>query len=371
MEQRSARLVHIDAEGARVEVGAEALDHLEDGWFWLDVLDPDVEHAHALARRFELDRVTRDDLVETQAPKFENLDRYRFFVIHALAADPETVRTVEVDVIVGDRWMVTLHPEPVHSIDTLLQRILRPGFAADGPFHLACRLFEFCGERYLPLLDELDAQMLDLEDDAVEGDPSVLPDIHALRRDISVLRRILAPQRRMLESVARTVAPGDRAGRDLADAVDHHVRMIDSLDSAHGMVATLVDTYRGANAEQMNEIMKVLTVFSAIFMPMTLIAGIYGMNFRHMPELDTDWGYFGSLAVMGSLGFGLWLYFVRRGFIGGPKLRDLVRPAKAAGRVGRGLASAAIMPIRVASRAVGGGSAGPADPSGNPAPAGD
>lgn len=373
MDQLSARLVHVDADGSRVEVDSDALDHLDEGWFWLDVLDPDVDHAHALARRFELDRVTRDDLVEGQFPKFEDLERYRFFVVHALASDPRSVRSIEVDVIVGDRWIVTLHSEPVHSIDMLLRRILRPGFAADGPFHLACRLFEFVGERYLPILDELDTQILDLEDDAVEGDPSVLPDIHALRRDIAVLRRVLAPQRRMLQAVARTVAVGDRAGRDLADAIDHHVHMIDSLDSAHSMVGTLVDTYRGANAEQMNEIMKVLTVFSAIFLPMTLIAGIYGMNFQHMPELQTEWGYYGSLAAMATVGVGLWLYFVRRGFVGGPKLRDLARPAKAAGRVGRGLASAAALPIRVASRATGnnGAPAGPANPAGSGDPAGN
>lgn len=350
MEELSARLVHVDSDGARVEVDIGELDQLEGGWFWLDVFEPDIEHAQSLARRFELDRVTRDDLVEDQYPKFEELDRYRFFVVHALATDPRTVRTIEVDVVVGDRWVLTLHSERVPSIDTLLHRVLRPNFAVDGPFHLACRLFEFIGERYLPLLEELDVQMLDLEDAAVEGDPSVLPDTHAIRRDIAVLRRVLAPQRRMLQLVARSVAPDTRAARDLSDAIDHHVDMMDSLDSAHGMVATLVDTYRGANAEQMNEVMKVLTVFSAIFLPMTLVAGIYGMNFHHMPELDERWGYGAALGLMATIGSGLWVYFVRRGFIGGPKLQDLTRPAKAAGRVGRGLASAATLPLRVAYR---------------------
>ncbi len=185
----------------------------------------------------------------------------------------------------------------------------------------------------------------------MEGDPTVLPDIHALRRDVALLRRMLGPQRRVLEVLNRKdVTMTERAGRDLSDALDHHTQLVDSLDSAHQMVATLLDTYRGAAAERMNEVMKVLTVVSSIFLPLTLVAGIYGMNFQYMPELERHYGYFASLVAMVVIAGGMWVYFVRRGFIGGPKMRDLARPAKAAGRVGRGLASAATLPLRVTTR---------------------
>jgi len=351
----TSRLFHVRPDGTRGEEDPARIDALEGGWRWLDVLAPDEEHTHEIAKRFGLHRITREDLLEAQVPKFEDLDRYRVFVVHALAPDPTCVRTVELDIIVGDDWVVTVHPEPVRSIDVLADRLPRKELTLDGPFHLACRLFELVGERYLPLLDDLDAQVLDLEDGAVDGNPAVLPDIHALRRDIALLRRSLAPQRRMLELVARSrTEVADPAGRDLADAVDHHVHMVESLDSAHQMVATLVDTYRGATAERLNEVMKVLTVFSAVFLPLTLVAGIYGMNFEHMPELDEPWGYPAALGLMAFIGAVLWLYFVRRGFIGGPKLRSILAPAKAAGRVGRGLASAAVLPVRVASRALNG-----------------
>ncbi len=347
----SARLVHVGDDGRRREVDPSELDDLEGGWTWLDVLDPSEEHTHHLAERFELHRITREDLLEHQIPKFDDLDRYRVFVVHALAPDPDAIRTVEVDVVVGERWIITVHPEPVRSIEVLSERLHRSDFTLDGPFHLACRLFELVGERYLPILDAVDAQVLDLEDGAVEGDPAVLPDIHALRRDIALLRRSLAPQRRMLELLERTRSESaDPAGRDLGDAVDHHVHMIESLDSAHQMVTTLLDTYRGATAERLNEVMKVLTVFSAIFLPLTLVAGIYGMNFHHMPELDEPWAYPTALGFMVVLGVALWLYFVRRGFIGGPKLRAALKPARVAGRMGRGLASAATQPVRAATR---------------------
>lgn len=351
----TSRLLHVASDGTRVEHPGEHIDDLEGGWYWLDVLGPTDDHAGTLASRFGLDRVTRDDLIEQQFPKYEDLERYQVFVVHALAADPTAVRTIEIDVVVGDAWIVTLHPEPVRSIDTIFGRVQRPGFALDGPFHLACRLFEFVGERYLPLLDDVDVQVLDLEEGAIDGRPEVLPDIHALRRDIALLRRSLSPQRRMLELLVRSRSEsGDPAGRDLADAVDHHVHMIESLDSAHQMVATLIDTYRSATAERLNEVMKVLTVFSAIFLPLTLIAGIYGMNFLYMPELDERVAYPASLGLMLVVGVSLWVYFVRRGFIGGPKLHRMLKPARAAGRVGRGLATAAASPVLAATRIVNG-----------------
>ena len=342
------RLVHIASDGTRTTDDPTRFGSFEDGWTWLDLTAPDVDELRELGRRLELDRVARDDLVEPQFPKLELLGQQWLLVLHALASDDRRVRTVELKILVGDTWIVTVHDETLQSVDHVFERIQRAAFGVSGPRHLAVRIAEFVGERYLPILDDLDGQILDLEDEAVEGDPSVLPDIHALRRDVALLRRVLGPQRRTLDVLARTdVQLDDVSRRDLSDARDHHGRMVDSLDSSHQMVATVLDTYRGATAEKMNEVMKVLTVFSAIFMPLTLIAGIYGMNFEHMPELRRPWAYGAVLVAMAVIGAGLWIYFVRRGFIGGPKISDLARPAKAAGRVGRGLASAATLPLRV------------------------
>ena len=348
-------LVHVAPDGQRTRQDASDLtviDSLGGGWSWIDLTDPTEDELREVARRYDLDRVSRDDLFEAQSPKVELLDRYWMLAVHGLALDDRAVRTVELDIVVGDDWIVTSHPEPLGSIEYVQERILRTTFSIDDPRHLAVRLVEYVGERYLPILDDLDVQILDLEDEAVDGDPTVLPEIHALRRDVAVLRRMLAPQRRMLEVLARNdhgLTP--RAARDLSDALDHHVRLVDSLDSAHQMVATVLDTYRGAAAERMNEVMKVLTVISSIFLPLTLIAGIYGMNFAHMPELERRWGYFAVLGAMAVVGISMWAYFIRRGFIGGPKVRDLALPAKAAGRVGRGLASAATLPLRVTTKA--------------------
>lgn len=338
-------VVHVTDEGSTrvLDPGAEAPAH---GWTWTDLCAPTDAELLAVAERLALDRVSIDDLFEVQSPRIEVLDTHWLVVLHALADDGEALRTVEVDVLIGPDWLVTSHAEALPSFDVVLGLAAAGEFAVDDARHLAIRLTEFVGERYLPLLDELDQQVLDLEDEAVDGDPSVLPEIHALRRDVALLRRVLLPQRRMLESWSRMDLPlTDRAIRDRSDALDHHVRLVDALEASHQMVGTVLDTYRGAAAERMNEVMKTLTVFSAIFLPLTLIAGIYGMNFDNMPELHRPWAYFAVLASMGGVAVALWVYFVRRGFIGGPRIRDLAAPAKLAGRVGRGLASAAVAPI--------------------------
>ena len=133
---------------------------------------------------------------------------------------------------------------------------------------------------------------------------------------------------------------GDRARRRFRGIYDHHYRLVESLDASRGLLASILDTYRSAVAERMNEVMKVLTVYTAILLPLSLMAGLYGMNFANIPELQWRWGYFALLGIMGALAIGQWIYFSRRGFIGGPSLRKMT------GVVGKGLALVTLAPVR-------------------------
>ncbi len=346
------RLLHVAADGTRT-VGAEPseLGRLrQEGWVWLDVLDPTDDDISRLCEEFALDRQTRDDLGdEAQLPKVDDLETYVVLVTHGLAADDRELRTVEVDFVLGPGWLITVHDEPLTSIDHVFERVGHARFSADGPDHLLARIVEFSGERFLPLIDALDLRILDLEDHAIDGDPTILTDVQLLRREVATLRRVIGPQTSALLVASRLEELGNRARRELSDALDHHSRLIAHLDSAHGLLATVLDTYRASAAERMNETMQVLTVFSAIVLPLSLIAGIYGMNFANMPELDQPAAYFVVLGVMGALAVSLWLYFVRRGFIGRPRMTTITRGTT---RVGRGLASTATVPVRAVGSAV-------------------
>ncbi|HUW03173.1 MAG TPA: magnesium/cobalt transporter CorA [Acidimicrobiales bacterium] len=346
------RLFHAAADGSRkIDVDpSEMSERRGDGWVWLDVLDPTDDDIDRLCREFDLDRLTRADLGdEAQFPKVDDLDSHIVVVTHGLANDDTQVRTVEIDLVLGPNWLLTVHDEPLLAVDHVFERSCHRRFELEGPDHLMARIIEFSGERFLPLLDGLDQRILDLEDQAIEGDPTILADVQVLRREVSTLRRVLGPQRSALLMAARLDELGPRAQRELSDALDHHTRLIESLDAAHGLLATVLDTYRAAAAEQMNEVMKVLTVFSAIVLPLSLIAGIYGMNFANMPELENPAAYFIVLAAMAVVALGLYLYFVRRGFIGGPKLSTLTRGTS---RVGRGMASMAVLPVRAVGTVV-------------------
>jgi hypothetical protein len=204
------------------------------------------------------------------------------------------------------------------------------------------RLVEFAAREFVPLVEECDVAFDALADRALQGDPAVLGDTQALRRDAATLRSVLGPQREMALSLAGAPSPllDEDARRRLRDAYDRHHRLVEELDAARMMLATVADTYRAAVAERTNDVMKVLTVFSATLLPLSLIAGIYGMNFENMPELDERWAYPAALGLMATIAVGLWVYFVRRGFVGG------VRVPKVSRRVGRGLVGAARAPVR-------------------------
>jgi magnesium transporter len=131
-----------------------------------------------------------------------------------------------------------------------------------------------------------------------------------------------------------------RARLRFAHVYDQLYRMVESLDGARLLLAAVLETYRSAVAEATNRVMKVLTVFSAIVLPLTLIAGIYGMNFENMPELRWPAGYFLTLSVMAGTGVGLWIWFARKGYVGGPRLQDLPKA------VGLGLLQVAALPVR-------------------------
>jgi len=305
-------------------------------WFWLDVdaIEPDL--VDAIGRLFELNRVGLDDVhAVTEFPKADDYDDHLFFCSHSPALADDRVTTAELDGFLSERFLITLHRTPIPGVDWNRDRLFQAeDLSAVRPDVLLAGILESAARRSLQLVDGLEAQVSDLESLSMAGDPSVVGMVQAFRRDAIVLRRALAPERDMVRTLTHEGMPGidERARRRLDSVYDDCYRVVESLDMARALLSSVLETYRSAVAERMNEVMKVLTVFSAIILPLSLLAGIYGMNFANMPELDRPWAYFVLLAVMGTIAVGLWVYFSRRGFIGGPRLPRVDRV------VGRGVA---------------------------------
>ena len=316
----------------------------EPGWIWVDADSATEEELTMLFEEFGFDQLAWEDVLEpTHFPKVDDYGEYLFVILHGATAADQRLATGELDAFLGRDYLVTIHSEPSLSIDFAIEQASRvPALASGGADSLLARIAEWQSRRYLPIIDELDERIESLEAEAMEGLPSVIGDVQALRRDVAVLRRVIGPQREVLMNLSGDYSPLlDTPSRQRFNSVyDHHYRMVESLDASRNMLAAVLDTYRSTVAERMNEVMKVLTVYAAILLPLSLLAGVYGMNFEEIPELGWRWGYFALLAVMAAIAIGQWIYFSRRGFIGGPSLRRL--PSL----VGRGLTSVALLPVR-------------------------
>ncbi|MGH3649796.1 MAG: magnesium transporter CorA family protein, partial [Acidimicrobiia bacterium] len=202
--------------------------------------------------------------------------------------------------------------------------------------------------RYPILIDQLESQLEGLEELAMRADPRALSEVHALRRDVIVLRRVVLPQRQIFGDLAEGGHPFvDEASRQAFRRVtEHQGQILESLDTARSLLGSVFETHRGAIADQTNQIVRVLTVFSAILLPLTLVAGIFGMNFAEIPLAGEPLGFWILVGMMAVGAIGLWVYFSRRGFVGGVRLSELPRA------VGLGLYHMGTAPIRVVAEGI-------------------
>jgi magnesium transporter len=230
-------------------------------------------------------------------------------------------RTPQVCFVIGKRYLLTFQERYHGFFDPVRDRIqegigvIRTG----GPDYLAYALIDAMVDRYYPVAQSLSEALEILEDIVVENShPDVLAQIHKLRRQLVVLRRVGWPQREALGAMLREQSPffSDKEKLYLRDTFDHIAQIVELIDSSREMASDLADAYLSHVSHRTNEIMKVLTLMASIFIPLTFIAGIYGMNFENMPELSSRVGYFVVWGVMISVAVGMTLYFRRRGWVG-------------------------------------------------------
>ena len=301
-------------------------------WFWLDGTAEEL--LPLLTDPLRLAQHDLEDIsTESELPKYGVRSDYLFVIAHTPSGMPGRFRTVELDIVVSKRFIVTVHREPVPALEALIGGIDQTRVSSPG--ELLSRILKAIAGRYLPLVGAPDTQLDELEELAITGDPNGLDQLQALRRDTIRVRRVLAPMREAVRQLGSSDLDvlGGGPQPQIRAAADDFASALEGMDTARLLLAAILDTYRASVAERMNEVMKVLTVFSAIVLPLSLMAGIYGMNFANMPELQVPWAYFALLAVMAAVGLGLWTYFARRGFIGGPKVPRVDRV------VGRGLSA--------------------------------
>lgn len=295
-------------------------DAAPDMTTWIDCEGVhDVALIRAFGDHFGWSSLVLEDILNlSQRPKIDFYDNYLYFVVRMLHEDPQTRSLIseQVSILLGPRYVVSFQEKPGDVWEPVRQSLrknatlLRKG----GPDFLVYALLDAIVDHYFVLLEHIGEAMESLEEKIMKNpSPEDLHRLHELRRDLMVLRRSIWPLRDAVSLLwkfdSALITPATRTY--LSDLYDHALRAAETLETYHELATGLADLYLSTNSFRTNETMRILTVIATIFIPLTFIVGIYGMNFEYFPELKWRWGYFAVWGVMITLALGM-LYFFRR-----------------------------------------------------------
>jgi len=306
----TARWIH---DGALHSDTLDALPAELTGSLWIDVTDPDESALAAVSARVPLPPLAIEDCLHfPQRPKIEANDGSLFMVWIAPCLRDDRFEASELDVFLGDRWLITVHHEPLAAIDAVaLEAHTHLGLGPDWLLHA---VIDRVVDDVFPVVDEVADRLDRLQDEMLErADRSQLEELYDTRRDLLHMHKTVAPERDMLRALVRErEVVSAEAYRYFQDVADHLARVEDSIDTYREVAAAAMDIYLSAQSNRMNAIMKQLTIVATIFMPLTLITGVYGMNFKYLPELGWRYGYFGVLVAMVLIAAGMLAFFKSR-----------------------------------------------------------
>jgi magnesium transporter len=282
-----------------------------------------------LARHFRFHPLVQEDIVNTtQRPKVEDYDSYLFVVLKMLQWDErrQELTAEQVSLVLGERFVLSFQERPGDVFEAVRER-LRTGkgrVRAAGADYLAYSLIDAVVDGYFGVLEGLGDRLETLEQVLISRPtPQTLREIHTLKREGLFLRKSVWPLREVISGLQRGESKliASETAVYLRDVYDHTIQVIDTMETIRDMLAGMVDTYLSSVSNRMNEVMKVLTIIATIFIPLTFIAGVYGMNFQpdagplNMPELRWAWGYPAVLVVMAVVAALMVLYFRRKRWI--------------------------------------------------------
>jgi len=290
-------------------------------WINIDGLT-NVDVIEKIGQCFSLHPLILEDLLNTeQRPKMEDLETYLYLTIKMLTIGKQTqeVNVEHVSIILGPNYLISFQESAGDVFDPVRQRIRREGrIRKFGPDYLAYALIDDIVDNYFLVMEKLEERVEALEQELVEeASRQSLTKINKLKKDMIFLRKAVWPLREMINSMERSDSPLVREETHiyLRDVYDHNIQVIDTLETFRDMVSGMIDIYLSSLSYKMNEIMKVLTLIATIFIPLTFVTGIYGMNFEYMPELRYPFGYFIVWAVMIGVVLVMLAYFRKRQWI--------------------------------------------------------
>lgn len=281
----------------------------------------DTQILEELGAVFGLHPLTLEDILNTdQRPKMEDFCEYIYIVLKTFYnhADENNETTSEqISIILGPTFVISFQEKETDIFKPIRERI-RAGkgrLRKSGADYLAYSLIDTIVDNYFTILEHLGEKIEIIEESLVKN-PSTqtLQAIQHLKREMIFLRKSVWPLRETISSLERTECQliQESTGLFLKDIYDHTIQVIDTIETFRDMLSGILDIYLSSISNRMNEIMKVLTIIATIFMPLTFLAGVYGMNFKYMPELEWHWGYFFILGIMITIAVSMLVYFRKK-----------------------------------------------------------
>jgi magnesium transporter len=277
-----------------------------------------VELIQDVCSIFSIHPLVQEDIVHLdQRPKVEDLNDYIFIILRMFYFENNNLADEQVSIILGKNYVITFQEKPTDIFEPLKERIRSKKFRVNkqGADYLAYSLIDAIVDNYFVIIETLGDDVEAVEDMLLDNPTNnLLEQIHVLKRHMISIRRSVWPLRELVSKFERMESQLIQESTIIyiRDVYDHTIQIIDSIENYRDILSGMLDTYLSSISYKMNDIMKTLTIMSTIFIPLTFIVGVYGMNFEYMPELKWKLGYLGVWIVMISISFGLFFFFRKK-----------------------------------------------------------
>ena len=288
-------------------------------WINVDGIQ-DIGIVEQIGKQYDLHPLVMEDILNTdQRPKVEDHDRYLYVVLKMLSYnDAEQEMAIEqLSLVLGDNFVLSFQDKPGDVLDPLRERIrqAKGRIRKLGADYLLYSIMDEVVDHYFVVMEKLGDKIEQIEDIvAVKPKPDTLQQIHRLKREIIILRKAVWPLRELIGTLRHDATPllQESTAIYFRDLSDHIAQIIDGVEAYRDMLSSMLDVYLSIMSNRTNGVMKVMALFSAIFMPLTVITGIFVMNFKDFPELEWKYGFQGTVTLMVVLAIGMVLFFRRK-----------------------------------------------------------
>ncbi|MBP2021383.1 magnesium transporter [Clostridium punense] len=286
-------------------------------WYWVDFHKPTENEIKLLSSYFKFHHLAIEDCIHSiNKPKLDYYEGYNFFILNAL--NKKDLTPIEVSMFVGENFIVSYHDVDILEIDEAFNRVKStPNHWDKGPAYVSHQILDEIVDQFFPAISDIE-DALDKIDNNSENKSihKLIDEVFAIRSDLLKLRRVIYSMRDLLYRILNSERLNTFSDYRIyfSDVYDHLLKLSEMVEANRDMTSDIRDSYISINSNKMNTNMMLLTVITSIFAPITFIAGVYGMNFKYMPELDWKYGYFVALGVMGLISVFMYLWFKRKGW---------------------------------------------------------